>query len=689
MNIKDYLKDATSKIFDVKEKQKVEFELTDHILKQKAFNEEIGYDSERAEEMAVERMGEGSEIAEQLGTLHNDFYAPVGDIICTVIWLFLLGGAYYLLKEYIFDDIAAVPITLGAICISAAIYFTASTVMLKRNKWQAAICNFVGAAGTGAWIFLSINNVNKLVSGSFDNIKNLIFNHTLCKSVTESSKAIILISVAGFALCAVICILISVIYYIKHSTANNSLFDNHFKKFAGNFTIVAALACLIISGLFAYNYFNTKSILKKEYHDYYIQVLDIAKSCKTFDEVYEYIDKLDDEYDAYVDKKGVTQKIALAKNLADISIERQQEGSYGELVISNYGFVDSGSVQDDTFYNDYSIYFSLNYEPYYKDYDHPSVKQLLTEEYILDEITRFSMEEHKPDESFDFLSDYAPRLLICKPTKNDKYPGIFEWTYLMGDTYKYQRQFHVNTYAQEYDEIINKQNEIADIIQENPEAAFDKIAELTGTELIPYPLSFEQYKDSLNMLGTFFDPIKDDILERYKQLSRFKVSDNLYFILGNTPYNAVSFISESDIKYTNIIFFDNGIFTPSEIKDTPFKKMYSSNRLLFAKNGLSYGYDTLPYFEKDGTRYTYYTVNEDPGDNSGYIKHHFLINIKGEKYEDDVCYIDSEGYLYFDTRHILKLQDDGLTYKDANGNKYTRAFETSWDKDGNIVEYKK
>ena len=98
MNINDYIKDATSKIFDAKEKRKVEAELTDHILKHKEFNEEIGYDAEKAEEMAVEKMGEGTDIAEQLGTLHIDFYTPVGDIICTVIWLLLLGGAYYLLK---------------------------------------------------------------------------------------------------------------------------------------------------------------------------------------------------------------------------------------------------------------------------------------------------------------------------------------------------------------------------------------------------------------------------------------------------------------------------------------------------------------------------------------------------------------------------------------------------------------
>ena len=516
MDIKDYIKDATSKIFDTKEKKKVTLELTDHILNHKEFNEEIGYDADKAEEMAVEKMGEGTEIAEELGNLHNDFYTPVWDIVFTVIWLAILGGAYYMLKEHIFDDIAAVPITLGTICISAALYFAAGTVMLKRNKLQAVICNFVGAAGTGALIFLCISNINKLTGGSIDNLKSLIFNHILCKQTTESSKAIIMIAVISFSVSAAVSILISLIYYIKHSTANNTLFDNHFKKFAGNFTILLSLVFIVISGLFAYNYFTTKNIIKEEYYSYYSQAIDIAKSCKTFDEVYDYIDRIDenDEYTAHVDKKGVTQSITFTKNLVYLEIERQEEGSYNDLVVSNYGLVDAGSALDDTFYNDYTLYFSLNFNSFYKTNDYPCVEQLVTDESTLDKITRFDMERHTSDERIDFLAQYPPKLLVCQPNKNDKYPAFFNWTYLMGDVYKYERLFSVTTYAEKYNKIFDKQQELVDIIKANPNADFDEIARLTGTELIPYPISYEEYKGTVDILGTMFDPIKNDLLEK-------------------------------------------------------------------------------------------------------------------------------------------------------------------------------
>lgn len=689
MNINDYIRDATSKIFDAKEKRKVEAELTDHILKHKEFNEEIGYDAEKAEEMAVEKMGEGTDIAELLGTLHNDFYTPVGDIICTVIWLLLLGGAYYLLKEFIFDDIAMVPLTIAGISIATALYFIMSFVMLKRNRLQATICNTVGATATSAFIFLCTRNFNRLVSGSFDKLKNLIFNHQICNANHEKSKVIIIITIVSFGALALFAILTSLSYYIKHSTNSNSLFDNHFKKFASGLTIVIALICVTISGLFVYNYFDTKNYLKDEYKKYYNQVIEMTVNYRTFDEIAEYVKTLDDEYRITSYKDDVTQKLTFVKNLVKIEIERKTT-VMDDTVMTEYGLVTENSILDTSVYSDCTIYFNMNYSQYYDDYDHPVIKQILTKESELDEISKFDMEKHTEDEKLKFYPNYAPYSLVCRPSQDNKYYTRLEWTFLTGDVYKYQRHYSACIYSDEYLDIRNRQYEIADIIKANQNANFSKIAKLTNTELIPYPISYEDYKSTVNMLGSMFDAIKNISREEYNQLSQFKVSDDMYFVLGSTPYSYVSFSSETNLQYINIIEFDNGNFVAREFGDNElFKKMLSVGNGYYAKNGLLYNYDLLPYFEKNGTRYTLYTMNEDPGDKSGYIKHYYLINTKGEKYEHDMCYIDSEGYLYFDTGHTLKIQDDGLTYKDANGNKYTRAFETSWDKDGNIVEYKK
>ena len=59
MNIKEYIKEATSKIFTIHEKESVSLELSDHLLSKQEFFEDIGYSQDISEEKAVEEMGPG------------------------------------------------------------------------------------------------------------------------------------------------------------------------------------------------------------------------------------------------------------------------------------------------------------------------------------------------------------------------------------------------------------------------------------------------------------------------------------------------------------------------------------------------------------------------------------------------------------------------------------------------------
>ena len=77
MKREDYVKKATARIFDSRQKRAVTAELEDHIAHRTQALEEIGYDPERAEAQGVEAMGDPAEICDQLGALHNRFYTPV------------------------------------------------------------------------------------------------------------------------------------------------------------------------------------------------------------------------------------------------------------------------------------------------------------------------------------------------------------------------------------------------------------------------------------------------------------------------------------------------------------------------------------------------------------------------------------------------------------------------------------
>ena len=97
MKREDYVKKATARIFDDRQKRAVSAELEDHIAHRTAALEEIGYDPERAEAQGVEAMGDPAEICDQLGALHNRFYTPVWDIVLLLLWGGLLAGAYFAL----------------------------------------------------------------------------------------------------------------------------------------------------------------------------------------------------------------------------------------------------------------------------------------------------------------------------------------------------------------------------------------------------------------------------------------------------------------------------------------------------------------------------------------------------------------------------------------------------------------
>ena len=62
MKREDYVKKATARIFDDRQKRAVSAELEDHIAHRTAALEEIGYDPERAEAQGVEAMGDPAEI---------------------------------------------------------------------------------------------------------------------------------------------------------------------------------------------------------------------------------------------------------------------------------------------------------------------------------------------------------------------------------------------------------------------------------------------------------------------------------------------------------------------------------------------------------------------------------------------------------------------------------------------------
>lgn len=703
MGREDYVKGATSKIFNSAEKKAVEYELNDHILETQNFIEDIGYNPDDAENKAVERMGEYEEIAEQLGELHSDFYNPVGDIIGFVIWLASLGGLYYLLKEYIFNDIGTVPITLCAVCIIMAMFFVGCSVMLNRNRLPVILGTLFCGGGTSAFIYFCTKNINGIVNGKISNLKDLIFNGLLPSSVTNQNKDLILIAVIGFSALAILMVTTSLIYYIKYHLSANTLFDNHFRKYIKYFSYVIAvcfIACAVFCGI---RFFAIQDGWYNEYKVAYESALDMSTKCKTFDDVCDYVtsNQLDlrDNAKMYelTDENGNLTGYEYSDNLVYFCVENNETPEDSEYAMGEYGLTTVGSEDDysENYYYQMTLLFTVGND-FKNKIDSISLSKFKTSEEELDEIVKFDMEKHTEEEILKFYNTHLPNSFNYSSAKSKNRKGAYTFKYVAGKgKYKYTREFNVNIYTEKYlkelKALDDKAKEITEIVKNNLSCSYEEIARLTNSKLIKPDISYEEYEKSLSYLGTFFDDYKESMLASYENNYEFAVSDDLVFKLSPKPYTSISFTyyKSKTIYLRTYALTEEGKYY--SYSDEPFKKMYVNDGLnvgYYAKNKLPYSYDTVPYFEKDGTRYMLYSKNIDPGDNSGYIKEYYLASQKGNSYNCDICYVDKNGYLYFDTGNRLQKQSDNLTYKDSSGNVYTKALETSWDENGNVLPFK-
>lgn len=294
---------------------------------------------------------------------------------------------------------------------------------------------------------------------------------------------------------------------------------------------------------------------------------------------------------------------------------------------------------------------------------------------------------------FDDMYDYNISVHLASaaniyPAKEGRFSSSYSLTFTTITGIVFQHDIDFSIEGENIKAVKARQKEIAEIIKANPNASFEKIARLTDTRLIAPEHSFQEYKDAASMLGTMFDSFKNSIDKLYYTLYEFYTDQGFYFTLPAPPYNYVSFESKTAIEFNDKIHFDKKVsIVCHESSDKIIKKVFTDG-YCYSKNGVPYSWiniQLMPYFTSDGSRYMYYT-SEGEDKNGNYKKIPYLINEKGMSYEANICFIDSRGNLYIDKTGSLK-SEDGYRFKDANGNIYTKALETSWTKDGKIIYY--
>ena len=106
---------------------------------------------------------------------------------------------------------------------------------------------------------------------------------------------------------------------------------------------------------------------------------------------------------------------------------------------------------------------------------------------------------------------------------------------------------------------------------------------------------------------------------------------------------------------------------------------YDDNIVFYDKLGNQYDdWDDVVYYDKDGNKYIL-AVDDD-----SYLG--FFVNIETkEKYPSENCFVDEEGnFVYFENPDALTMNDDYISYTDAEGKIYYDASNAVWDADGNL-----
>lgn len=724
MNKKEYLSEVTKKIFNTSAKEMVSGELEVHIDERTDYYKEIGYDDRASEEKAAEAMGEAETVAEQFAQLHNTFYNPVFDIIFLIAWGCALAGIYYLAENYAFGDEGMASVLLGASCLSFALMIGYSAISLYRNKLVPIIFSVIGIGGTGVFNYYIFIELEKQMNASFSNLIDFIIKTDIAGSGNYPNEEKVIAVIAAVSAMAVITVIFAFIYHIKVRRLANTLTDNRIMRFIFRFsmgvTIIAFLCGILLS---VKCYFDVNKI-QNEYRTAYSNVLEMIENCHSKEDIIKAVETADYEFTETTDKEGNLIGYHYNRNLVSIDISFEDVQSKESMMteylenidetVNNYdAYLEENDIELDHYsgYSElYNQYINLLYEntdeyveSHYRDqafctialnpnigYFENSYDKITTSflEINGEDETVFRLPENNNlgiEEQYEFCKKHvSARLNIT--FKLDQFERCsYRMEYIFGkQDFKNADVYYATRPDEKVTEIRDKAYETADIIKSDPGMSRAEIAEISGST-IEYPdISKEEISDTFKYLGSYFDELEEYMLEYYDSSVKYDCGD-WFFCISGVPYEEL------------YVYDDIGNYILSvKINEEPVRMNYTGENglkrvsidgLFYDKQGYVYKQaEYTPYYTSDGETYYYYckTIKDDTH-TVGDTKEYYLTDRNYNYYKADNCFIDEDGYLYINTSGNIKYDESDQKFTSTSGKVYTKAFETSWDENGNPI----
>lgn len=178
MKIQEYIRSVIKPIRSKTRSRQIAAELKDHIIVNQEFFEEIGYDTDTAQEKAVECMGDAEPIGEQFE--HMDYrwkraaVVLIANIIIPIICYIIIN------RTYDCENIIGTLSSLIAFCITVALSSVMSVVNLKTRHISGSILNSLST------LFVCTMGAMNCVFNAFDRSAVALFNYLFLDKTTDS-----------------------------------------------------------------------------------------------------------------------------------------------------------------------------------------------------------------------------------------------------------------------------------------------------------------------------------------------------------------------------------------------------------------------------------------------------------------------------------------------------------------------
>ena len=686
MDKKDYLSQATKKIYNSSARMAVAEELSEHIDEKQEFFESIDYEQDAASSKAVEAMGEAELVSDYFGELHNETYNPLFDIALFAIWMGILFGIYYLLQKFIFSDGGSISLMYGSVFIAASMLFAHISLSLKRKRLVPALFSFIGLGATSVYNYFIFAEIGKTVDSSFKNVIKSAFSSFIPIWSNYYNKTRVTYALAVFAAISLVGILILLVYLLKKTLRISKQYDNSIRRTAVKLYRYFAVLFLALTLFFAAKFFIDIDSYKNEYCNVYKELISICESCSNADDVKDYIKHSKITFSEDVDKDGTLKGYIYDNNytyayINVIPVETDESEKYDLIYNNTVASLIHEVLPAKNSVDLVSAKLYANQRKTVKNgFSTISLSAIKCDEIDEESLSEFVEYKVKSDEALKKYTEYIPTRFSFGISDSKIHDKHYSFTYLIqsGD-FSYEENRYVSSKTKLYYKIDKEKDKLLKIINKNSELKPEELAIKTKATLKEIDLT-DNYRKLINEIG--YGGVSDNVKLK---LDTYLLKNGIYYILGNRkpPYYYV-FIADKKSGYVTAEFL--GEQSAYSNRTTEDFKSVSVNGWYFDKMGRCYSEpERIAFYTKDGRKYYFKSVIEHTGDTSiGDIKHKYLTDRKTSYHEVSSCYIDEDGYLYFDTSNSLKY-DSSRYYKSPSGKKYTKALETAFDENGEII----